>query len=103
MAEPNEGPLTDLFQDLILVRLSQSNRHGCRLLYRTVGITGVEGIGGGLEDKSRCHGRGEMTGPCVVSKSIEELVEGKVEDGMGFRGSGSSVFGCCSVAQQRGT
>lgn len=25
-----------------------------------------------------------MTGPCVVSKSIEELVEGKVEDGMGF-------------------
>lgn len=27
-----------------------------------------------------------MTGPCVVSKSIEELVEGKVQDGLGFRG-----------------
>lgn len=33
-----------------------------------------------------------MTGPCVVSKSIEELVEGKVEDGMGFRGSILSVW-----------
>lgn len=41
---PDIVQLTNFLQDLILVRLSQSNRHGYRLLYQTVGITGVEGI-----------------------------------------------------------
>jgi hypothetical protein len=38
-----------------------------------------------------------VTGPCVVSKSIEELVEGKVEDGMGFEVPILSCLGAAAL------